>query len=880
MKAAKGTIPNIHSSVKKNPHGGYHIHLKLNERQASSLVGGGVKLQELAPPDTPTLSEMEVFEDCVLFNQQGGQSLIIHVSDPEAIGSVVFFYHPNGVLWRAIRLEELNPGWVQSNYIFRGDLVKFEARQARMRSQGGIWPEKVKKATFWQSGEWQGAIVYTATGLVYRLKSWQHSELPKPEVEMATAKQVESFGDPRPADVQQLIALQGEGVEKQSYQIGGLRLILNYLEQIGLIEIISQYCPRRPHEDGVSDGEAMTVLVINRMLSPCALSNVAAWVEQSGLHLLLGIADPQKFNYDRLVDALLAVNPHWQGIAAQITLRTVQAFGLKVETVHYDLTSILFYGDYKGSAWVDYGYSRDHRPDRPQLNLGLSTTDDGEVVLPGGSNIYPGNTNDGSTTVGVNQQLRVLFQRSDLLVTGDRIMQSALNMLLIARAHGRFLGPVVWTPTIRGIVAAIDEADFETLPLSSQKAGRQIKAVFRRLPFKVKEELSPQRRERMKRWRKKRRLPGPTPKNRTTHFWMRAVIILDPARQQADAASRLKRIQFYQTELDWVQDRLGKGKYYGDPDWVEGRLSDLAAQFKDVQDFVKVTFSQKKETMSLSYQLRPDKIAQAAKLDGRWMLVTNQPPEDGQATLDYLDWMVSVYQNHRHIERRMRNLKSDLPIRPLYAHRDEVIIPLCFVCVLALMVYTLVERDCQANPALVEVGLTTTDQLLAALAGHCLTVFYTPSGYLLFWFDTPTETQILIWAQFELPNPGDSAPIARFVGQSGVIRPVFCSSSSKKEIATTKTTILLFIVVHNGDSERKNCLSPAIPSPFLAEATLLRSPFCLSLQLLRYSTLCYAENELVELLRAKLPSLLGQFVDKITFKNPRGLDESTSPTAS
>ncbi len=85
---------------------------------------------------------------------------------------------------------------------------------------------------------------------------------------------------------------------------------------------------------------------LNRMLSSCALRNVAAWVEQTGLHLLLGVADPQKFNYDRLVDALLAVNPHWPKIAAQITLRAVEAFGLKVETVHYDLTSILFFGDY------------------------------------------------------------------------------------------------------------------------------------------------------------------------------------------------------------------------------------------------------------------------------------------------------------------------------------------------------------------------------------------------------------------------------------------------------------------------------------------------------------------------------------------------------
>jgi len=839
-------LPNIQPGVVKNPQGGYHIRIKLNERRASLIVGGGVNLNELAPPDTPTLSEMEVFEDCVHFKLQGGQSLIIHASDPEAVGSVVFFYHPNGTLWRVVPLEELNPGWVLSAYIFRGDMGKFEARLSRMRTRKGISPWS-KKVTFWQTGGWQGALVCTATGLVARMKTWQHSELPKPEVEVPTAEQVEALKSPLPADVQQIIALQTKGVEKQTYQVGGLRLILKYLAQVGLIEIISQYCPRRPHENGISEGEAIATLVINRMLAPCALSKVATWVEQTGMHLLLGIADPQKFNYDRLVDALLAVHPHWQEIAAQITLRAVEAFGLKVETVHYDLTSILFYGDYEGSAWVDYGYSRDHRPDRPQINIGLSATDDGEVVLPGGSNIHPGNTNDGATTVGVHQQLRDLFQRSDLLITGDRIMQNAMNMLLIARAHGRFLGPVVWTPTIRGIVTVIDEAEFETLSLSSQKTGHEIKGVFRRLPFKIEEKLSPQGRERMNRWRRKRRLPGPTPKSRTVHFWMRAVIILDPQRQEADAASRLKRIHLYQTKLDWVRDHLNKGKYYNDPDWVKGKLSDLSAQFKDVRDFVKVTFSQKKDTMTLSYQLRPQKIDRAAQLDGRWMLVTNQPPEDGQSTLNYLDWMVSVYKNHRHIERRMRNLKSDLPIRPLYAHRDEVIIPLCFVCVLSLMVYTLIERDCQANPALVEVGLTTTDKLLAALGGHCLTLFYTPSGCQVFWFDTPTDIQTLIWAQFELANSGESAPIVHPAGQPG-----------------EKMRVSWLVFVPKGTGGRKMTLSPAILSSFRTNAASLRTcpepfgklkrnpaegrPIFLSLQLLRCLSLCYAENEYLHLL--------------------------------
>jgi hypothetical protein len=173
---------------------------------------------------------------------------------------------------------------------------------------------------------------------------------------------------------------------------------------------------------------------------------------------------------------------------------------------------------------------------------------------------------------------------------------------------------------------------------------------------------------------------------------------------------------------------------------------------------VKVDFTVQAGKMSLAYRRRPTRIAEAAKLDGRWVLVTNQRREAGQLLTDYLDWMCSVYKSHRHVERRMRNLKSDLPIRPIYLHRDDAIVALCFVSVVALMVYTLIERDCQANPVLVEAGLRTTDEVLNVLGGFCVSVHLTPSGYEVFWPDTPTEKQKLIWRQLRVSDPGTRVP--------------------------------------------------------------------------------------------------------------------------
>jgi len=123
----------------------------------------------------------------------------------------------------------------------------------------------------------------------------------------------------------------------------------------------------------------------------------------------------------------------------------------------------------------------------------------------------------------------------------------------------------------------------------------------------------------------------------------------------------------------------------------------------------------------------------------------------------------------------MRNLKSDLPIRPIYVHRDDALVALCFVSVVALMVYTLIERDCQANPELVAAGLRTPDQVLDILSGFCLTVFLCPSGDEYLWFDTPTAAQALIWRQLGLPDPGTRAPGGQ---EAGLISPEGESSNS------------------------------------------------------------------------------------------------------
>ena len=98
------------------------------------------------------------------------------------------------------------------------------------------------------------------------------------------------------------------------------------------------------------------------------------------------------------------------------------------------------------------------------------------------------------------------------------------------------------------------------------------------------------------------------------------------------------------------------------------------------------------------------------------------------------------------------------------------------------MVYTLIERDCQANPAMVEAGLRTTDEVLNVLGGFCVSVHLMPSGYEVFWPDTPTEKQKLIWRQLQVSDPGTRMPDVRPASQEAGLTPKSASFESEGDL--------------------------------------------------------------------------------------------------
>ena len=83
--------------------------------------------------------------------------------------------------------------------------------------------------------------------------------------------------------------------------------------------------------------------------------------------------------------------------------RVRDLFNLELDLVFWDTTSCYFEGQ-GAEGLCEYGYSRDRRPDSPQVVIGLLMSREG---VPVAHEVFPGNTADPETFRSVSTVVRV-----------------------------------------------------------------------------------------------------------------------------------------------------------------------------------------------------------------------------------------------------------------------------------------------------------------------------------------------------------------------------------------------------------------------------------------------------------------------------------------
>ncbi len=233
-------------------------------------------------------------------------------------------------------------------------------------------------------------------------------------------------------------------------RVDDVPFIWAHLQAMGIIEEIDAHFDTHGNwDDTLTLGETIGVWM-TYMLSEGdhRMSAVEEWV--AGLattwrHVLGREVDAKALCDDRLARALryLARDQVWGEFEAALGERLVRVYALPEGPVRVDMSTVSVHADAEGL--VQFGFSKAHRPDLPQVKVGMATLD--PLGMPLATLVVAGNRADDPLYIPLVEQARQVVGAGKLYV-GDSKMAA-----LATRAFLHHQGDVYLCPAPRTVVS-------------------------------------------------------------------------------------------------------------------------------------------------------------------------------------------------------------------------------------------------------------------------------------------------------------------------------------------------------------------------------------------------------------------------------------------
>ncbi len=423
--------------------------------------------------------------------------------------------------------------------------------------------------------------------------------------------------------------------------LGGIALLKPILDDIGIGEIVNRYCPME-RNCGLTNGDALNVMILNRLTSPTPLYMVQDWAGTHALKEGCGIESSQ-VNDDRLGRALDSIFPHIEEIESEISLKIISKYHIRPEIVHFDASSIYFEGIYEESELLRLGYSRDQKPDKKQVNIDIDV--DAKEGMPLFHTVHKGNTPDPRMSVQNLIKIRERLKPEKMIMVGDRNAISGEVAFLLRDYNLDFIGAVKMTHKTKTHVASIPQDKFQ--PLNEEYDFCETTVSFSHDSRKMD---------------------------------ARAIVIYGKKKSEHDRKKREGGIKKIGAKLEEIQSKLNT-RLYKKEEYVKKKIDDIVSlQFGYLFRTMLVRHG---DGLKFSYSVDQDALNLDALLDGKYVLATTLPWDAKK--------IFESYRSRYMVESRIRNMKNEIAVRPVFLHKDERICSLVFVSIISLMVYSLLE---------------------------------------------------------------------------------------------------------------------------------------------------------------------------------------------
>jgi transposase len=449
-------------------------------------------------------------------------------------------------------------------------------------------------------------------------------------------------------------------------QWGACWLASQLWEQLELDRFWAERLP--PSRKGTRWDWVLQILVFYRWIEPGSEWRLYRhWFEHSALADLLGV-DLEVADIHKLYECHDRLLTHKRELFNHLTRRWKDLFNARFEVLLYDLTSTYFESDppFPEGDKRRYGYSRDKRSDCVQVVIALVVTPEG---FPLAYEVMAGNTSDKTTLREFLKQIEQQYGKADRIWVMDRGIPTK-EVLAEMRAADPPIHYLVGTP--RGLLSKYEEK-FLGLPWQVVREGVSVKLLAQDKELYV----FAQSQDRVSKERAMRR------------------------RQLKGLCKRLKQLQQMDLKRDELLKKLGAA------------LHDFPTAARLMETAVAPAAAQ------LSFSLRKDKLRQARKREGRYLLRSNIV--SGRSPEELWHFYIQLTQ----VEGAFKDLKDDLNLRPIRHQLEGRIEAHIFISFLAYCLHVTLRRRLRdlapgltaravlekfATIQMLDVHLPTTDQ--------------------------------------------------------------------------------------------------------------------------------------------------------------------------
>lgn len=512
--------------------------------------------------------------------------------------------------------------------------------------------------------------------------------------------------------------------------VGPLLLAWHFIRELDLIGTVDAALPQRGRQQ-LSVGEAVCALVCSRLCSPSPLYDMAGWASGAALQELFGIP-AVLLNDDRLGRALESFAVHAEALRGTLAARAIERFGLDAGRLHVDLTALRVCGAYEQSALVANGWAQGQGVARQIHALQAATAD--------GVSLYvrpePGNAAEVSLIAQSLERLRELSGPGGLLIL-DSACGHPKTLCQIARARLGFIVPLRVSTGFR-------ERYIAQVGRERLRAVRYVSEREQRLPAKLRTKY----RGALADWKVS------DPETGEIHTF-RVAYIHSSEEQREVANARERALQKAEAQLQRIKNGLG-GRYYKTRKQVERRVAQILTG--PVENLITVTTATRKGRPTITWQRDQEAINNAALTDGIYALATNLPNKRLTA-----GQILRTYKGQQIVERRHRDYKQTLKVRPIFLHNDDRINALTSIIGIALLIFGLIETELRKtlNANELIAGLLPEGRAAKPTGRNTLSAFqalgltYTQTGIQL---DRLTHTQREILQRLQITPPWPEQP--------------------------------------------------------------------------------------------------------------------------